>query len=530
MKKKIVYANDAKVKILNGIEKLYNAVGITLGPKGKNVAIKNGYNMPIIINDGVSIAKEVELEDEIENVGAQIIKEASQKTNDIAGDGTTTATVLAYYMVKNGIKNIISGANPTEIRKGMNIAKEACLNEIKNISQGIESNERIKEVATISAGDSEVGNLITRAIESVGKEGVITIEESKTSQTKLNIVEGLKIDSGYISSYMYPENEGKDEVENPYIFVSSLKIKSVNDILPLLEKISKTNRPLVMIVDEIEGEALGTILINNMRGTFNCVAIKAPSFGNRRRELLEDIATSLNTKAYFEDSVINIENIELEDLGTAKKSKVGKSSTIILKDNSIDNEDNNNLLNRIRNVKEIIKNENDVEEMSFLKRRLSTLLGKVAVIEVGASTQTELNEKKLRIEDALSATQAAIEEGIVSGGGKAYIQVLNQIRNKFNNYSSDINIGIEIVKSALEKPLWQIASNAGENGDIIVEKVKDLDDDVGYDANLNSFVNMKEKGIIDPTKVTRIALENAVSVASMIITTDAVICDVIEEK
>ena len=309
-----------------------------------------------------------------------------------------------------------------------------------------------------------------------------------------------------------------------------MKIKSVNDILPLLEKISKTNRPLVMIVDEIEGEALGTILINNMRGTFNCVAIKAPSFGNRRRELLEDIATSLNTKAYFEDSVINIENIELEDLGTAKKAKVGKSSTIILKDNSIDNEDNNSLLNRIRNVKEIIKNENDVEEMSFLKRRLSTLLGKVAVIEVGASTQTELNEKKLRIEDALSATQAAIEEGIVSGGGKAYIQVLNQIRNKFNNYSSDINIGIEIVKSALEKPLWQIASNAGENGDIIVEKVKDLDDDVGYDANLNSFVNMKEKGIIDPTKVTRIALENAVSVASMIITTDAVICDVIEEK
>ena len=527
MKKKIVYANDAKLKILNGIEKLYKAVGITLGPKGKNVAIQSGYNAPTIINDGVSIAKEVELEDEIENLGAQIIKEASQKTNDIAGDGTTTATVLAYNMVKSGMRSIMSGANPIEIRKGMLLAGEECEKIIQEISQTIENDEQIREIATISAGDRKVGDLITSAIENVGRDGIITIDESKTSETRLNIVEGLKINSGYISSYMMDGDEEKEEVENPYILVSNLKIRSVNEILPLLEKISKSNRPLIMIVDDIEGEALGTILINKMRGIFNCIAMKAPSFGQRRKEILEDIAISVGTRLISEDAMQTIENIELEELGTAKKVKVDKKSTIIIKNEEKNTDKVNEKKEKIRNK---IKEENDSEEIHFLKNRLSMLLGKVAVIEVGATTQTELNERKLRIEDALSATQAGLEEGIVLGGGKAYMQVLSKVNNKFNNYTSDIKIGIDIVKEALEKPLWQIANNSGENGDIIVEKVKDMSEEVGYDAINNSFVNMKENGIIDPTKVTRTALKNAISIASMIITTDAVICDVIQEK
>lgn len=527
MKKKIVYENDAKLKILKGIEKLYNAVGITLGPKGKNVAIKTGYNTPVIINDGVSIAKEIVLDDEIENVGAQLIKEASQKTNDIAGDGTTTATVLAYFMVKNGMKNILSGANPIEIKRGMQIAKDECVSEIREISKIVDSNEIVREVATISAGEKYVGDLITSAIESVGKDGVITIGESKTTETKLNLVEGLRIDSGYISSYMIANEDDREEVEKPYILVSNLKIKNVNEILPLLEKISKSNRPLIMIVDDIEGEALGTILINNMRGTFNCIAIKAPSFGQRRTDLLEDIALSVGTRLISENDMDLIENIEIDELGMAKKVKVDKLSTIIIKeDNGITNGNIQSLNKRIDFVRKKIKEETDSENISFYKKRLSTLLGKVAVIEVGASTQTELVEKKLRIEDALSATQAALEEGFVLGGGKAYMQVLSKVKNKFNNYTSDINIGIDIVKKALEKPLWQIANNSGENGDIIVEKVKGLSDDIGYDAINNSFVNMKENGIIDPTKVTRSALENAISIASMIITTEAVICDV----
>lgn len=530
MKKKIIYADDAKLKILEGIEKLYNAVGITLGPKGKNVAIKNGYNMPVIINDGVSIAKEVELEDEMENVGAQLIKEASQKTNDVAGDGTTTATVLAYFMVKNGMKYIMSGANPIEIRKGMQIAKDECIKQIKEISQKVESNERIREIATISAGEKDIGELLFKAIDSVGKDGVITIGESKTSQTRLNIVEGLRVDSGYVSSYMITNDDEKENIDDPYILVSNLKIRSVNEILPILEKVSKSNSPLIMIVDDIEGEALGTILINKMRGTFNCIAIKAPSFGQRRREILEDIAFSVGTRLISQNDVNEIERIELEELGTAKKVRVDKQSTIIIKDSGENSKYENKIGSRINSIREKLKEENDSEEISFLKKRLSTLLGKVAVIEVGASTTTELNEKKLRLEDALSATQAALEEGIVTGGGKAYIQVLSRLKNKFNNYSSDINIGIDIVMKALEKPLWQIANNSGENGDIIIEKVKGLSEEMGYDAINSSFVNMKENGIIDPAKVTRSALENAISIASMIITTDAIICDVNKDE
>lgn len=526
MNKKIVYGNDAKIGILNGIEKLYNAVGVTLGPKGKNVAIKTGYEAPMIINDGVSIAKEVELNDEVENFGAQIIKEVAKKTNDVAGDGTTTATVLAYNMVKEGMKNIMSGANPIEIRKGMQIACEECVKDIREISQNIDSNEQIKEIASISAGDKEIGNLISNAIDVIGKEGVITLGESKTSDTKLNIVEGLKIDSGYISSYMVSDELEQEEIENPFILVSDLKIRSVSELLPLMEKVATTSRSLVMIVDDIEGEALGTILINKIRGTFNSIAIKAPSFGQRRKEILEDIATSVGTRLISEDTMEKIEEIQLEDLGTATKVKVDKKSTVILKGNG----KKEFIEERISKIKEKIKNENDDEEVLYLRKRLSILLGAVAVIEVGAATQTELNERKLRIEDALSATQAAIQEGIVAGGGRAYITVLSKIKGKFNNYSSDIKIGIDIVKKALEKPLWQIAKNSGENGDIIVEKIKGMDEEIGYDAINNSFINMKENGIIDPTKVTRTALENAVSISSMLLTTEAIICDVVDKN
>ena len=524
--KKILYGNDAKEAILRGVDEIANAVNITLGPKGKNVALKSEYSSPVIINDGVSIAKEVVLEDEVENLGAELLKEVALKTNDIAGDGTTTATVLAYSMVKEGMKNITAGANPVHIRNGMNKTLKESVKIIKKISKSVESNEQIKEVAIISSGDITIGNLIYNAIDMIGKEGIITVDESKTSETKLNIVEGLRIDSGYISSYMVEDNVKMEEsLENPYILITNKKITNVQDILPIIEKVSSTNRPLVFIVEDIEGEALATLIVNKMRGNFNSIAIKAPSFGEGRREILEDIAIATGGKFLDEEIQVDLKDVKLEDLGSAKSIKVTKDSTIILRGKGKDE----NISKKIEEIKNNILLESQESEVKRLRKRLARLLGGVAVIEVGAATQTELNEKKLRIEDALSATRAAIEEGIVDGGGTAYMIVQNEVKGFVNSLREEERIGGNIVLKALEKPLYYIAENAGQNGDIIVEKVKE-NNKIGYNANTNTFVNMKEEGIIDPTKVTRTALENAVSISSMILTTDAAICNIDNDK
>ncbi len=527
MAKKILYSNDAKEAIQRGVEKLANAVKITLGPKGKNVALKTEYGAPVIINDGVSIAKEIVLEDEMENLGAELLKEVAMKTNDIAGDGTTTATVLAYNMVKEGMKNIAAGSNPVLIRKGMQKALNEAVTKIKEISQSINSNEQIREIASISANDKEIGDLICKAIDMIGKEGVITVDESKTASTNLNIVEGLRIDSGYISSYMVSDNMKMEEVlENPYILVSNKNISNVQEILPLIEKVANENRSLLLIVEDIEGEALATLIVNKMRGSFNSVAIKAPSFGERRKEILEDIAISTGAKLIDEDMLQDLKDVNIQDLGTAKTVKVTKDDTIILQGNG----EATKVEGKIEEIKRKILEESDDEEIKALRKRLARLLGGIAVIEVGAATQTELNEKKLRIEDALSATRAAIEEGIVEGGGRAYITVVSKIKSFLNTLRGEEKIGAQIVVNALEKPLYQIAENAGENGDIVVSKVKESPENIGYDAINNTYVNMKENGIIDPTKVARTALENAVSISSMILTTDAAVCEITQKS
>lgn len=521
MAKKILYGNEAKEAIQRGITKLADAVKITLGPKGKNVALKSEFTPPVIINDGVSIAKEIVLEDEIENLGAELLKEVAMKTNDIAGDGTTTATVLAYNMVNEGMKNITAGANPILIKKGMQKALEKAVENIKEISQNISSNEQIREIATISANDYEIGDLICRAIDMIGKEGVITVDESKSINTNLSIVEGLRINSGYISSYMVNDSLKMEEtLENPYILVSNKKISNVQEILPLIEKVSSQNRSLLLIVEEIEGEALATLIVNKLRGTFNSVAIKAPSFGDRRREMLEDIAIVTGAKLIDEEMLLDLKEVSLEDLGSAKSVKVSKENTIIMKGKG----DSIKLESKIEETKNNILAQSDEEEIKNLRKRLARLLGGIAVIEVGAATQTELNEKKLRIEDALSATRAAIEEGVVEGGGRAYITVIERMKTFLNTLEEEERIGAQIVLKAMEAPLYQIAQNSGANGDVIVEKVKESPENIGYDARNNVFVNMKENGIIDPTKVARTALENAVSISSMILTTDTAIC------
>lgn len=518
--KEIVYGKDAKKKMFIGIEKLARAVSCTIGPKGKNVALKNEFSDAQIINDGVTIAKEVELEDSVENLGASLLKEVALKTNDVAGDGTTTATVLAYSMVKEGIKQIEAGANEVKIRNGMNKAKKKCVEILLKNAQKIDSNDEIREIATISSGSAETGKLIFDAINMIGKEGVITTEESKTSDTKLEIVEGVKINSGYISSYMIDEDAIEENLDNPYILITNRKISSVGEILLLIEKVSKENRPLVLIVEDIDGEALATLIVNKMRGTFNSIAVKAPSFGEGRREILEDIALVTGGKFIDSQVPIDLKDIELIDLGQARNIKVSKSETIILEGNGHKNE----LESKIETVKRQILSSSVESEIQNLRKRLARLLGGIAVINVGAQTQTELNEKKMRIDDALCATRAALEEGIVSGGGIAFLECEKELKNYILTLVEDEKIGANIVLKSLEKPLYYIAENAGQNGDLIVQKIKEGECKFGFDANNNIYVNMKEKGIIDPTKVCRIALESAVSISSLILTTDAAIC------
>ena len=522
MSKVIKYGTEAKNSMLNGIEKLTDAVKITLGPKGKNVALKTEFNSPVIINDGVSIAREIILEDEFENIGAELLKEVAIKTNDVAGDGTTTATVLAYHMIKEGMKNITAGANPIEIKKGMQETLKEAITNLKKMSKSITTNDEIKEIATISANDKEIGILIAKAIEMIGKEGVITVEESKTFDTNLNIVEGIKINSGYISSYMLSDSTKSEEIlDNPYILITNKKITNIQELLPLIDKIVQKNRPILVIADEIEGEALATLLVNKVRGVFNCVAIKAPSFGDKRKSILEDIAIVCDGTLIDDEILYDLREVELEMLGTAKTIKISRENTVILQGNG----DSVKIENKIEEIKNKILSEKDEIEIKSLRDKLSRLLGGVAVIEIGAATETELNEKKLRLEDALSATHAGIEEGIVIGGGIAYIRVADDIKTFVERLSNDERVGGKIILQALEKPLYQIAENSGENGYIVVEKVRKLSENYGYDALKNTYINMKEEGIIDPTKVERTALENAVSIASMILTTDAIVSE-----
>lgn len=523
--KKIVYGIEARKKIQDGINKLNDAVSITLGPKGRNVAIKNEYSIPTVVNDGVTIAKEVVLNDEIENMGAELLKEVALKTNDVAGDGTTTATLLGASIINDGIKSIESGASPVKIKSGMEKTLNEVINNIKKMSKNIESNDEIKEIATISAGDENVGKIISDAISMVGKEGIITIEDSKTTKTNLKLVEGIKLDSGYISSYMVGEMEDEETLENPYIFICNKKITSVQEILPLIEKVAKKSRPLLMIVEDIEGEALATLLVNKVRGSFNSIAVKAPSFGERRKEILIDIAVTTGTKVFEDDFLDDIENIDLEMLGSAKSVKVTKDNTIILGGNG----NRDTIEKAINKIKGDIEKVTDTEEKENLRKRLSRLLGGVALIEVGAMTKTEQSEKKLRIEDALCATRAAIQEGITYGGGLTYIYAKRESEKFVSTLQKDEKIGGEILLNALEKPLYTIARNAGKNGDIVVEKVKNLDKGIGYDALNDDFVDMKKNGIIDPTKVARIALESAVSISSIVITTEVAMCDINEK-
>ncbi len=527
MAKDIKYGINSRNSLEKGINKLADAVKVTVGPKGRNVVIDRGFGAPMITNDGVTIAKEIELEDRFENMGAQLLKEVATKTNDIAGDGTTTATILAQAIVSEGLKNIAAGANPIILKKGIQNATKIVVNKIKSFSTPIETTESIAQVGAISSADPEIGKLIADAMDKIGKDGVITIEESKTMDTQLQIVEGMQFDKGYLSPYMANDNEKKTaELDNPLILITDKKINNIQEILPVLEQIVETSKPLLIIADDIEGEVLTTLILNKIRGTFNVVAVKAPSFGENRAKVLEDIAILTGTKVYKEELKDDLKEVKIDELGSAKKVNVDKDSTTIV-DGSGDKEQLQARVNQIRKDIEESDSEFDIERF---KERLAKLSGGIAVIQVGAVTEVEMKEKKLRIEDALSATKAAVEEGIVAGGGTVLLDSIKSLDEYIASVQGDERTGAMIVARALEEPTRQIAENAGIEGSIIANKVKSLDEGIGYDALNGGFVDMIKSGIVDPTKVTRSALENAASVASMILTTEAAITDIKEKE
>ncbi len=520
MAKEIKYGEDARKSLLDGINKLADTVKVTLGPKGRNVVLDRSYGSPLITNDGVTIAKEIEFDNSYENMGAGIVKEVSIKTNDVAGDGTTTATVLAQKMIKEGIKNIAAGGDPMSIKRGMDKATEIATEELKKISSSINGKNDIARVASISANNEVIGNLIADAMEKVSKDGVITIEESKTSNTEVKVVEGMQFDKGYISPYLVTDTEKMETVmENPYILITDKKISNIQEILPLLEELMSQSGKLLIIADDIEGEALSTLILNKLRGVLNVVAVKAPSFGDTRKDILEDIAVLTGGRVVTEDLGIDFKDITVNDLGRAKQIKVQKESTIIV-DGAGEKE---NIQNRVKHIRAELENTLSSYDKEKLQDRLAKMTGGVAVIEVGAATEIEMKEKKLRIEDALSATKAAVEEGIVSGGGTAYINIIPKVEKLLESVSEEEKIGVRIIIAALEEPVRQIATNAGLEGAVILDKVKKEKDGVGFDAKEERYVNMKESGIVDPTKVTRSALQNAESVASMILTTEAAV-------
>lgn len=525
MAKDIKFDEDARRAMLRGVNQLADAVKVTLGPKGRNVVLEKKFGSPLITNDGVSIAKEIELEDAFENMGAQLVKEVATKTNDVAGDGTTTATVLAQAMIREGLKNVTAGANPMVVRKGIEKATQAAVDELKKISKPIEGKDSIAQVAAISADDDEVGQLIAEAMEKVGNDGVITVEESKGFSTELEVVEGMQFDRGYISPYMVTDNDKMEALlEEPYILITDKKIGNIQDILPLLEKVVQQGKPLLIIAEDLEGEALATLVLNKLQGRFTAVAVKAPGFGDRRKAMLEDIAVLTGGQVVSEDLGLDLKSTDVSQLGRARQVRVTKDDTIII-DGEGDRADIGSRVNQIRQQLEETTSEFDKEK---LQERLAKLAGGVAVIKVGAATETELKEKKDRMEDALNSTRAAVEEGIVSGGGTALISVLRAVEAV--EATGDEATGVNIVKRALEEPVRQIAHNAGLEGSVVVERMKKEDAGVGFNAQTGEWVNMVEAGIVDPTKVSRSALQNAASVSAMFLTTEAVVADKPEEE
>jgi len=527
MAKEILYGEDARKKLLEGVNKLADTVKVTLGPKGRNVVLDKSFGAPLITNDGVTIAKEIELEDKFENMGARLVKEVSEKTNDVAGDGTTTATVLAQSMIKEGVKNVAAGADPMAMKRGIDKAVKTAVEELKKISVPVNGKEDIARVASISANNEEVGNLIAEAMEKVSKDGVITIEESKTSNTELNVVEGMQFDKGYVSPYMVTDTEKMEAIiDNPYILITDKKISNIQEILPLLETLMQQSGKLVIICDDIEGEALSTLVLNKLRGVLNVVAVKAPGFGDKRKLMLEDIAILTGGEVITSDLGLELKDTTIEQLGRARQVKVQKENTIIV-DGSGDKEQIKTRVNQIKTQIEETKSEYDKEG---LQERLAKIAGGVAVIEVGAATETEMKDKKLRIEDALSATKAAVEEGIVAGGGTALINVAPAVEKTVNELSGGEKLGASIILTALEEPVRQIAVNAGLEPAVIAENVKKSEVGVGFDAANDKYVDMKKSGIVDPTKVTRSALQNAASIASMVLTTESLVTDSPEPK
>ncbi len=527
MAKMIKFGEDARKSLLEGVNKLADTVKVTLGPKGRNVVLDKSFGAPLITNDGVTIAKEIELEDKFENMGARLVKEVSTKTNDVAGDGTTTATVLAQSMIKEGVKNVAAGADPMAIKRGMDKAVDTAVEGLKEISSQVNGKEDIARVASISANNEEIGNLIAEAMEKVSKDGVITIEESKTSNTELNVVEGMQFDKGYLSPYMATDTEKMEAVlDNPYILITDKKISNIQEILPLLESLMQESGKLLIICDDMEGEALSTLILNKLRGVLNVVAVKAPGFGDKRKAMLQDIATLTGGEVITSDLGLELKDTTIEQLGRAKQVKVQKENTIIV-DGAGDKEQ---IADRVAQIKAQINETNSDYDKEGLQERLAKLAGGVAVIGVGAATEVEMKDKKLRIEDALSATKAAVEEGIVSGGGTALLNCTSKVQKLVDTLKDGEKLGAEIVLKALEEPAKQIARNSGLEPAVIVEKVKSEKEGIGFDASSETYVDMKKAGIVDPTKVTRSALQNAASIASMVLTTESLVTDAPEEK
>lgn len=525
MAKDIKFSEEARSLMAAGVDKLANAVKVTLGPKGRNVVLEKKFGSPLITNDGVSIAKEIELENPYENMGAKLVAEVASKTNEIAGDGTTTATVLAQAMIREGLKNVTAGANPVGIRKGIDKAVTAALTELQSIARPVESKESIAQVAAISAADDEVGTYIADAMEKVGNDGVITIEESKGFTTELDVVEGMQFDRGYLSHYMVTDTDKMEAVlENPYILITDKKISNIQEVLPVLEQVVQQGRPLLIIAEDVEGEALATLVVNKLRGTFHAVAVKAPGFGDRRKAMLEDIAILTGGQVITQDLGLDLKTADITSLGRAAKVVVSKDHTTVVEGagNSADIE------GRVGQIRAQLAETTSDFDKEKLQERLAKLAGGVAVIKVGAATETELKERKLRIEDALNSTRAAVEEGIVAGGGTALLNVYGAVEKVLENVEGDVATGVKIILRALEEPVRQIAENAGLEGSIIVDRLKREEAGVGFNAATGEWVNMIEAGVVDPAKVTRSALQNAASVAALFLTTEAVVADIPE--
>ena len=529
MSKKILEGLQARKALENGVNALANTVKITLGPKGRNVVLGKQYSSPLITNDGVTIAKEIELDNPFENMGAELIKEVSVKTNDVAGDGTTTACVLAQAIIREGMKNFVAGANPVILKKGIFKAVDVITEELKKISKPVENSNDIKQVASISAGDEEIGELISQAMEKVGADGIITVEESQTMKTELSIVEGMQFDRGYLSPYMCTNTEKMmAELDNPFILITDKKISNIQDLLPLLEQIVKMSAKLLIIADDVEGEALTTLILNKLRGTFNCVAVKAPSFGEKRKAMLEDIAILTGGTLISEELGIDFKTLSLENLGRAKMVKITKDDTTIVEGAG----EQEQIKARVSALKEQIKAQKSEYEIEKLNERLAKLAGGVAVIKVGSATEIEMKEKKLRIEDALSATKSASEEGVVVGGGVALLKTTKELDKLIDSLSGDEKTGAMIVRNAIEEPIRQIAKNSGVDGGVVVNKIFEHIDEkaYGFDAYNNEYCDMFERGIIDPTKVTRSALQNAASVSATMLTTEAIVVEIEDKK